>query len=139
MLLAVNYQCLSLEKPENHAASITLSFYLVGIDIKRRAGWMEWGRELDRKFLSEGRNVALVINNYHAHPHTENLKAIKLFFLPPNTTSITQPMDQDVIRSLKAKYRTNVVRKTISTRNANVGFRMECAYYRNNCELFSQG
>ena len=24
----------------------------------------EWVRELDRKFLSEGRNVALVIDNY---------------------------------------------------------------------------
>ena len=50
----------------------------------------EWVRELDRKFLSEGRNVALVIDNCPAHPHIENLKAIKLFFLPPNTTSISQ-------------------------------------------------
>ena len=74
----------------------------------------EWVRELDRKFLSEGRNVALVIDNCPAHPHIENLKAIKLFFLPPNTTSITQPMDQGVIKSLlKAKYRTNVIRKII--------------------------
>ena len=52
-----------------------------------------------------------MIDNCPAHPHIEYLKAIKLFFLPPNTTSITQPMDQGVIRSLKAKYRTNVVRK----------------------------
>ena len=66
-----------------------------------------WVRELDRKFLSEGRNVALVIDNCPAHPH------IELFFLSPNTTSITQPMDQGVIRSLKAKYRANVVRKII--------------------------
>ena len=61
----------------------------------------EWVRELDRKFLSEGRNVTLMIVNCPAHPHIENLKAIKLFVLPPNTTSITQPMDQGVIRSLK--------------------------------------
>ena len=71
----------------------------------------EWVRELDRKFLSEGRNVAIVIDNFPAHPYIENLKTIKLFFLPPNTTSITQPIDQGVIRSLKAKYRINVVRK----------------------------
>ena len=71
----------------------------------------EWVRELDRKFSSEGRNVALVIDNCPAHPQIENLKAIKLFFLPPKTTSKTQPMDQGVIRSLKAKYRKNVVRK----------------------------
>ena len=43
----------------------------------------------------------------------------KLFFLPSNTTSITQPMDQGVIRSLKAKYRTNVVRKIIRTFEKN--------------------
>ena len=83
----------------------------------QKKSWMdgilfeEWVWKLDRKFLSQGRNVALVIHNCHAHPHVENLKAIKLFFLSPNTTSITQPMVQGVIRSLKAKYRTNVVRK----------------------------
>ena len=52
----------------------------------QKKSWMdwilfeEWVRELDRKFLSEGRNVALVIDNCPAHPHIENPKAIKLFF-----------------------------------------------------------
>ena len=50
-----------------------------------------------------------------SHPHTDNLKAIKSHFLPPNTTCKTQPMDQGVIRSLKAKYRKNVVRKIIQS------------------------
>ena len=76
-------------------------------------------RELDRKFSSEGRSVALVIDNCSAHPHIENLKSIKLFFLPPNTTSITQPMNQGVIRSLKAKYRKNMVRKIIRSSKKN--------------------
>ena len=64
----------------------------------QKKSWMdgilfeEWVRELDRKFLSEGRNVALVIDNCPAYSHIENLKAIKLFFPPPNTTSIAQPM-----------------------------------------------
>ena len=87
----------------------------------QRKSWMdgklfeEWLRELDRKFAFEGRNVAFVIDNCPAHPHIDNLKAIKLYFLPPNTTSKTQPMDQGVIRSLKAKYRKNVVRKIIQS------------------------
>ena len=79
----------------------------------------EWVRELDRKFACEENNVALVIDNCPAHPHIENLKAIKLFFLPPNTTSQTQPMDQGVIRSLKAKYRKKVVRKVIGSLEKN--------------------
>ena len=45
----------------------------------------------------------------------DNLKAIKLCSLPPNTTSKTQPMDQGVIRSLKAKYCKNVVQKIIQS------------------------
>ena len=61
-------------------------------------------RELNRKFASERRSIVLVIDNFPAHPYIENLKSIKLFFLPPNTTSATRPMDQGVIRSLKAKY-----------------------------------
>ena len=69
----------------------------------------EWVRELERKFASEGRNVALVIDNCPGHPQIENLKTIKLFFLPPNTTSKTQPIDQGVISLLKAKYRNNAV------------------------------
>ena len=87
----------------------------------QRKSWMdgklfeEWLRELDRKFAFEGRNVAFVIDNCPSYPHINNLKPIKLYFLPPNTTSKTQPMDQGVIRSLRAKYRKNVVRKTIQS------------------------
>ena len=53
-----------------------------------------------------------MIDNCPAHPHIDNLKAIKLYFLPPNTTSKTQPIDQ---RSLKAKYRNNVIPKIIQS------------------------
>ena len=87
----------------------------------QRRSWMdgklfeEWPRELDRKFAFEGRNLAFVIDNCPARPHIDNLKAIKLYFLPPNTTSKTQPMDQGVIRSLKAKYPKNVVREIIQS------------------------
>ena len=63
---------------------------------------------LDMKFHGESRKVALIIDNYPAHPNVDNLKAIELVFSPPNTSSKTQPMNQGVIRALKAFYRTNV-------------------------------
>ena len=62
----------------------------------------EWVRQLDNKFVAEGRKIALIIDNCPAHPEIDNLQAVELIFLPPNTTPKTQPMDQGVIRSLKA-------------------------------------
>ena len=79
----------------------------------------EWVREVDRQFSSEQRSVALVIDNCSANPHSKNLKSLKLFFLPSNTTSKTQPMEQGVIRSLKAKYRKNTVQKIIRSLEKN--------------------
>ena len=68
---------------------------------------------MDKKFVSKGKKVALVVDNCPAHPQIENLISIKLFFLPPNTTSQTQPMDQGVMCSLNEQQRKNVVRKII--------------------------
>ena len=54
---------------------------------KRHKSWMDgavfekWVREMDKKFVSVGRKVALVINNCPAHRQIKNLKLKKLFFL----------------------------------------------------------
>lgn len=63
-----------------------------------------WLNELDTKMKSEARKIAMIVDNCPAHPHVE-LDNIELVFLPPNTTSITQPMDSGVIRNLKLHYR----------------------------------
>ena len=105
MLWAISYPCSSLGRPRIPDASKMSSFYLHK-STKKLDGWEmfeEWLRELDRKYAFEERNLTLVIDNCPAHPHIDNLKAIKLYFLPPNITSKTQPMDQGVIRSLKIK------------------------------------
>ena len=96
----------------------------------QRKSWMngklfkEWLRELNRKFTFEGRNVASVIDNSPVHPHIDNIKAIKLYFLLLNTTFKAQPMDQGVIRSLKVKYRKNVVPKIIQSVEKKKPFRI---------------
>ena len=81
----------------------------------------EWVKELYRKFNAEKRHVVLLVDNCPAHPPIENMKAIGLRFLRPNTTSKAQPMDQGVIRSLKAIYRRNVVRKLHTKRREEPG------------------
>ena len=54
----------------------------------------EWLHELDRKFEMQERKVVMIVVNCPAHPEVSGLKAINLQFLPPSTTSCTQPMDQ---------------------------------------------
>ena len=58
----------------------------------------EWLHEVDRKFKMQGRRVVMKVDNLPAHPEVSGLKAINLQFLPPNTTSWTQPMDLGVIK-----------------------------------------
>ena len=74
----------------------------------------EWVKELDQNFGSKKRKIALIIDNYPAHPDVPLLEWVELIFLPPNTTLVTQPMDQGVIRGLKAKYHSLAVKKQIT-------------------------
>lgn len=62
---------------------------------------MQWDHELEK----QKRRILLLVDNCPAHPKIQNLQNITLAFLPPNSTSVLQPMDQGVIRSLKAFYR----------------------------------
>ncbi|KAH8021837.1 hypothetical protein HPB51_018543 [Rhipicephalus microplus] len=43
----------------------------------------------------------------------DNLTAVKLAFLPPNTTAIAQPLDQGIIRALKQLYKKNLLRRLL--------------------------
>ena len=85
-----------------------------------RKSWMtaelfeECIRQLGQNFSAANRKIALIIDNCTAHPHLEQLNSIELIFLPQNTASHAQPMDQGIIRALKAKYRSLAVRKLIA-------------------------
>ena len=70
----------------------------------------EWLQKLDRRMVREKRKIALVIDNCRAHPKVDGLKAVKLVWLPPNTTSITQPMNQRIIANLKHHYRNCIIK-----------------------------
>ena len=69
----------------------------------QKKSWMdsilfeEWFREVDRCFTKEGRKIVLLVDNCPVNPFIDNLVSTELMFLPPNTTSKFQPMDQDVI------------------------------------------
>ena len=85
-----------------NAAGTVLPRFVIGYRSQNKS-WMdsilfeEWVREIDRRFTAEGKKIALVVDNCPAHPSIDNLVSVDLIFLPPNTTSKLQPMDQGVM------------------------------------------
>ncbi|KAL4096693.1 hypothetical protein QTP88_021598 [Uroleucon formosanum] len=75
----------------------------------------KWDAEL------KGRKVLLLVDNFPAHLNLSNLMNIEMIFFPVNTTSILQPMDQSVIKSLKGHYRKKILMEIIeSDGNASI-------------------
>eukprot|EP00171_Calliarthron_tuberculosum_P006886 IDg6886t1 len=77
----------------------------------------DWLRRFDAYICeSPERKVALLIDNCSAHGTQESLptlQAVTVIFLPPNTTSKTQPMDAGVIASIKVRYRTAQMERAV--------------------------
>jgi|GraSoiStandDraft_39_1057311.scaffolds.fasta_scaffold394993_2 hypothetical protein len=75
------------------------------------ASWMQrsifrtWIKQFNREMGKRRRNILLLIDNASSHQlaesEIEELSNIKLYFLPPNTTSHLQPIDQGIISSFK--------------------------------------
>ena len=55
--------------------------------------------------------IVLIVDNFAAHklPESNKFININLQFLPPNVTSLYQPLDQGIIWSLKSIYRSKLV------------------------------
>ncbi|KAH0604921.1 uncharacterized protein H6S33_006589 [Morchella sextelata] len=79
--------------------------------------WYEFLWTFNHRMRIENRNVTLVTDNCPTHPHPRHppqnyngptppvLTNITLIYLPPNTTSRLQPLDQGIIKAFKSAYR----------------------------------
>ncbi|KAL8610539.1 hypothetical protein ACOMHN_060459 [Nucella lapillus] len=67
--------------------------------------WTDWLRNWNRRLVIEDKHILLLVVNCSAHAHQEGLSHITVKRLPPNTTSIMQPCDMGIIRSMKAYFR----------------------------------
>jgi hypothetical protein len=93
-----NVKCLPLPYTANKNAWMTTSIF---------SEWLrKWDAKLDRKIL-------LLVDNCTAHCTTLQLKNIKVVFLPSNTTSLIQPCDQGIIRTMKGYYRHEMRRRVL--------------------------
>ncbi|XP_041460886.1 tigger transposable element-derived protein 4-like [Lytechinus variegatus] len=82
-----------------------------------------WLRKLD-KMGRQSRKIAMVVDNCPAHPNI-TLENIELVFLPPNTTSVTQPMDGGIIRNLKLHYRHILASRRLAAAEMNPPFKWD--------------
>ena len=63
-------------------------------------------QDLDKKFTKLKKKIALIIDNFPAHRKINDITFIELIFVPPNTISKLQSMDEGVIWSLKAYFKS---------------------------------
>jgi hypothetical protein len=70
--------------------------------------WTEWLHTWVEELRRQGRRILLLYDNMSAHKDPA-LSNIELHALPPNTTSVLQPLDQGIIAASKGKYKTRIV------------------------------
>ncbi|CAI6007974.1 unnamed protein product [Closterium sp. NIES-65] len=94
-----------------------------------KRGWMTseifmaFIESLNATFFAEERQVVLLVDNVSSHCvasatalredimgfRTVKLSNLRVVYLPPNTTAFTQPLDQGVIRAVKARFRQKAI------------------------------
>ncbi|CAI5528564.1 unnamed protein product [Closterium sp. Naga37s-1] len=95
-----------------------------------KKGWMtaplftHFIGQLNAAMVAEDRFIVILLDNASSHAlrsddatsedmfgfRTRNFGNIRLVFLPPNTTAFTQPLDQGLIATTKARYRQHWLR-----------------------------
>ncbi|KAL3859266.1 hypothetical protein ACJMK2_009493 [Sinanodonta woodiana] len=73
--------------------------------------WQSWLKCVDNQMCLQKRSIIILCDNCAAHGGGIKLSNVKIVFLPPNTTSLIQPMNQGIIANFKKFYRSLVIRK----------------------------
>nr|XP_050024324.1 tigger transposable element-derived protein 6-like [Dermacentor andersoni] len=71
--------------------------------------FQKWLKAWDSELACQGRKVCLIVDNCTAHHTDAQLSSIEIHFLPPNTTSKLQPLDQGIIHAFKSIYKRQLI------------------------------
>ncbi|XP_060596158.1 tigger transposable element-derived protein 6-like [Ruditapes philippinarum] len=90
--------------------------------VANKKAWMNshvfktWINELNSEMRRQGRRIFLMLDNASSHGKADdyNISNVCVKFLPANTTSHLQPLDQGIIRTFKAHYRRYLLKSLIS-------------------------
>lgn len=80
----------------------------------------EWLLHVDNLMKIKKRKILLFLDNCSAHTDVPLLDNVKVLFLPANTTSRLQPLDQGIIQCFKRYYRREVVQHSLTCIEKNV-------------------
>ncbi|XP_071952507.1 tigger transposable element-derived protein 4-like [Antedon mediterranea] len=107
-------------RAENPRCFKTIKKYRLPVVWKaNRKAWMtgalfdDYLTDLNNQMMFQGRNILLFLDNASSHVGLEKSN-IKLAFLPPNTTSVLQPLDQGIIKAFKSRYRAKLLRSVLA-------------------------
>ncbi|CAF0988202.1 unnamed protein product [Brachionus calyciflorus] len=75
----------------------------------------DWLEKFNKKMKNSNRHKLLLLDNASSHKTDKVFSNITLHFLPPNTTSVLQPLDAGIIRSLKAIYKNLLVKSLLKS------------------------
>lgn len=73
--------------------------------IHNKKAWMtsglftDWVKDFNARMRRAGRSVLLLLDNAPSHLHDLKLSNVRLVYLPANTTSKLQPLDQGIIQT----------------------------------------
>lgn len=74
----------------------------------------EWVTQLNKQMKQKKRKILLFIDNCPAHPKDLQFSNVKVQYLPANTTSHLQPLDQGIIQAFKLRYRKFLLQAIIA-------------------------
>lgn len=90
--------------------------------VSNKKAWMtteimiSWLKKIDTKMKKQRRKVLLFLDNASSHPKIQ-LENVRIVFLPPNTTSYCQPLDQGIIQNFKMIYRKYLIKRLLTFTN----------------------
>ena len=82
-------------------------------------------QSFDQKMVQQKRKVLLFVDNCPAHPIVPRLQAVAVHFLPPNTTSVLQPMDQGIIQCFKMWYKKLLLGKMVEAMDSGSDYKVD--------------
>ena len=86
----------------------------------------DWIKRFNTRMKINKRKVLLLIDNACSHIVNDDttLTNVTIQFLPPNTTSVLQPLDAGIIRSFKCKYKCILVNQFLTSIEEGNGISM---------------